>query len=142
MILPFFTKDYVADLVPSVDGMHSKSSKGRERFVFALEPRVDKEGKRMLEPKTHPGVEYDLDANGYIGNLAIEVTPDESLGGRFPSLLVPYPNSVFEYPSIDDMEITAYAMLFYELHPNFQRFVGSLLLLLPRLIPSHTAKAL
>jgi hypothetical protein len=72
-VLPAFTKTYVADNVPQLIDMTMRSN-GRERYVFALEPRVDKDGKRMLEAKPYEGAKVNLDAEGYIGNLGTSLS--------------------------------------------------------------------
>ncbi|GAA6011925.1 hypothetical protein JCM10207_003431 [Rhodosporidiobolus poonsookiae] len=123
-----FTQGYVLTNTPLKSTIGSKS-KGRLRYVFAIEPRQDKAGVRAVQPQSSQAL-HDLDADGYIGNLAIEVTLTprgkqntllELMSGVNIPKLEPQPKKVFEYPSAEDLQTIAHAVLFYEIHPNFWR---------------------
>ncbi|GAA5851197.1 hypothetical protein JCM8547_004163 [Rhodosporidiobolus lusitaniae] len=116
-----FTSAYITDSVPFLNSL-SSARNGRYRHVLAIQPRKDQEGKLLVEPKHYDGVKRDLDGEGYIGNLAIEYTLNESSKAYFGMLpqtaMEPVPGEVFTYPS-QDGPAGAHAVLFYELHPNF-----------------------
>ncbi|GAA6027194.1 hypothetical protein JCM8097_002473 [Rhodosporidiobolus ruineniae] len=115
-----FVAGYVQDVVPASwnSSMFGLGRRARERYVFAIEPRVAKGGKRALEPVPFEGVKHNLDANGYIGNLAVEITPHGSFG--VTSALHPRPGVPFRYTSGTPTK-GSHAVLFYEIHPNFWR---------------------
>ncbi|GAA5973777.1 hypothetical protein JCM11641_003150 [Rhodosporidiobolus odoratus] len=117
-----FTRLYVTDNVPFIQSISSLRN-GRYRYVFVLQPRKDKDGKLLVETKRHADATHDLDAEGYIGNLAIEYTLNTSGNSYFPIMpktaMEPVPGELFAYPSSQDGADGAYASLFYELHPNF-----------------------
>ncbi|GAA5887373.1 hypothetical protein JCM5296_007116 [Sporobolomyces johnsonii] len=122
--LTYFTRGYVANQVPVLDSTGSHGN-GRLRYVFAIEPRVGKDGKRMVEKKTpHAGVRHDLDENGYIGNIAVELTATGTSASGYGTADIgvePRLGEVFYYPTRDELTGVAEAVLFYELHPNFWR---------------------
>lgn len=68
IVLPFFTAGYLANNVPALESEGSPVA-GRTRYVWAIEPRLNKDGTRTVEPKKAEGAKHDLDANGYIGNI-------------------------------------------------------------------------
>ena len=78
-------------------GRMFQGARARQRYVFALEPRTAKGGKRAVEPVAFEGVKHDLDANGYIGNLAVELISH----GGFDTVgeLTPRPGASFRYTS-------------------------------------------
>ncbi|GAA5958827.1 hypothetical protein JCM21900_003938 [Sporobolomyces salmonicolor] len=122
--LTYFTKGYIGNQVPVLDSTGSHGN-GRLRYVFAIEPRVGKDNKRMVEKKaSYAGVRHDLDENGYIGNIAIELTATGTSAsgyGRADIGVEPRFGEVFYYPTRDEFADVAEAVLFYELHPNFWR---------------------
>ncbi|BGP48129.1 hypothetical protein JCM10450v2_004001 [Rhodotorula kratochvilovae] len=68
-----FTRGYVENLIPALSSIGSRGA-GRERYVFAIEPRREKDGTRAVQPRQVEDVRVELDAEGYIGNIAIEIT--------------------------------------------------------------------
>ncbi|BGP70325.1 hypothetical protein RTBOTA2_002534 [Rhodotorula toruloides] len=119
IVLPFFTAGYLANNIPALESEGSPVA-GRTRYVWAIEPRLNKDGTRMVEAKTVEGVKHDLDANGYIGNIAVQILVKP--GGQRGSEFEPKPGKIFCYPSEEELANSPYeAVLFYELHPNFWR---------------------
>ncbi|BGP31893.1 hypothetical protein JCM10296v2_003672 [Rhodotorula toruloides] len=119
IVLPFFTAGYLANNIPALESEGSPVS-GRTRYVWAIEPRLNKDDTRTVEAKKAEGVKHDLDANGYIGNIAVQVLvkPGVQRGSEFE----PKPGKIFCYPSEEELATSPYeAVLFYELHPNFWR---------------------
>ncbi|KAL7340378.1 hypothetical protein BJY59DRAFT_696135 [Rhodotorula toruloides] len=119
IVLPFFTAGYLDNNIPAVESEGSPVA-GRTRYVWAIEPRLNKDGTRAVEAKKAEGVKHDLDADGYIGNIAVQILVKP--GGHRGSDFEPKPGEIFCYPSEQELTTSPYeAVLFYELHPNFWR---------------------
>ncbi|CEQ39019.1 SPOSA6832_00516, partial [Sporobolomyces salmonicolor] len=112
--LTYFTKGYIANQVPVLDSTGSHGN-GRLRYVFAIEPRVGKDSKRMVEKKaSYAGVRHDLDENGYIGNIAIELTATGTSASGYGTADIgvePRLGEVFYYPTRDEFADVAEAVL-------------------------------
>ncbi|GAA6048223.1 hypothetical protein JCM3770_006487 [Rhodotorula araucariae] len=109
-----FTQSYIENLIPALSSLGS-SGTARERYVFAIEPRKEKDGSRAVQPHREPHALVDIDSEGYIGNIAIEITnPVKEL--------TPRGGAPFMYPTVEALSASrTHAVLFYELHPNFWR---------------------
>ncbi|GAA5999808.1 hypothetical protein JCM5350_000720 [Sporobolomyces pararoseus] len=117
-----FLEGYVGDSIPSLSSLASPSQ-SRTRYVFAIEPRTSKDGStRSIQPRSFEGVAHELDAEGYIGNIAVELVEKEGgwLSNRTDKV-DPKRGKVFYYPEREELKDCVEATLFYELHPNFWR---------------------
>ncbi|GAA5915583.1 hypothetical protein JCM6882_006380 [Rhodosporidiobolus microsporus] len=116
-VLLAFVSQYTANAVPTLSSAGS-SCKGRQRYMFAIEPRL-KDGVRMVQPNRELESRYDLDAEGFIGNLCISIEPNErGQERRIWPLLEPKAGQVFRYPP-KALEPEAHGEFFYEIHPKF-----------------------
>ncbi|GAA6059267.1 hypothetical protein JCM10212_006660 [Sporobolomyces blumeae] len=117
-----FVEGYCENLVPCHETFTSPG-RSRNRYVFAIEPRVLKDGSRSIQPRRHPDAAHDLDGEGYIGNIAIGFGRKGADASPFEQVDVGSPRAgeVFYYPSKEEIAENFEGDLFYELHPNFWR---------------------
>ncbi|BGP24475.1 hypothetical protein JCM10295v2_003391 [Rhodotorula toruloides] len=99
IVLPFFTADYLANNIPSLESEGSPVA-GRTRYVWAIEPRLNKDGTRMVEGKRAEGMKHDLDANGYIGNIVYELHPKWGLMTEAIKAVIPFVFMTLKLPRI------------------------------------------
>ncbi|GAA6021080.1 hypothetical protein JCM11491_004409 [Sporobolomyces phaffii] len=119
-----FVTTYVSDNIPSLKPSFPMPETSRTRYVFAIEPRVSKDdGTRMVQPRPWPGARHELDANGYIGNIALELTTTGQGGPFFnrSKRFDPKVGEIFTFPEREEIKDTVEGTIFYELHPNFWR---------------------
>ncbi|GAA6011929.1 hypothetical protein JCM10207_003432 [Rhodosporidiobolus poonsookiae] len=100
-----FTHGYAYNNVPAMSSTGSRCN-GRMRYVFGIEPRQDSAGIRAVQPQ-RSSARHALDAEGYIGNLAIAIVgmppnKQRSLldlvypGTQLPEL-EPKPGKIFDF---------------------------------------------
>ncbi|GAA5969513.1 hypothetical protein JCM3765_000880 [Sporobolomyces pararoseus] len=117
-----FLEGYVGDNIPCLSSLASPTQ-SRTRYVFAIEPRISKDGSiRSIQSRSFEGVKHELDAEGYIGNIAIELIDKKGgwLSNRTDKV-DPKRGKVFHYPERKELKDQVEVTLFYELHPNFWR---------------------
>ncbi|GAA5914763.1 GNAT family N-acetyltransferase [Sporobolomyces salmoneus] len=119
-----FVSSYISDTIPC---LLTQSSPGasRNRYVFGIEPRILKDGLRTIEPRPAGGAKHQLDSDGYVGNIAVELVNKAPMSGFNSTTriarLIPKRGEVFTWPDRAEIEDTVEASLFYELHPSFWR---------------------
>ena len=107
-----FVAGYVQNNIPCLDILGSPY-KDRRRYVFGIEPRLSKDRVRSLTPQPEEveGIRHLLDAEGYIGNIAIELSGKGGKGyvldwlnvsGR-KSGIAPIKGQVFSFPTRDEI---------------------------------------
>jgi len=107
-----FVAGYVQNNIPCLDILGSPY-RDRRRYVFGIEPRLSKGGTRSLvpQPEKVQGVRHMLDAEGYIGNIGVELSGKGGKGyvldwfspnGR-KSGIAPIKGQVFSYPAREEI---------------------------------------
>ncbi|GAA5887463.1 hypothetical protein JCM16303_003421 [Sporobolomyces ruberrimus] len=114
-----FVQGYVNDTIPALS-----TTLNRTRYVFGIEPRILPDGTRSVLPRKHTEAKHDLDEEGYVGNIAVEMT-DKGTSGFFGSRGISSnrmrKGEVFRYPEREELKDKVEGTIFYELHPNFWR---------------------
>lgn len=145
-----FVSSYISDTIPC---LLTQSSPGasRNRYVFGIEPRILKDGLRTIEPRPAGGAKHQLDSDGYVGNIAVELVNKAPMSGFNSTTriarLIPKRGEVFTWPDRAEIEDTVEASLCEYTLPSERRIKSRLnpfspravYELHPRFVTSHTS---